>query len=134
MKRGFVASSFDLMHPGYILMFQDAKTVCDYLICGLHDDPTVDRPTKNKPILTLEERKIVLSAIKYVDEIVVYNTEVELYDLLKGIKPDVRILGTDYVGKSFTGDDLDIPIHWHDRFHNWSTTSLKRRIQGVNLI
>lgn len=83
MKRGFVASSFDLMHPGYILMFQDAKTVCDYLICGLHDDPTVDRPTKNKPILTLEERKIVLSSVKYVDEIVVYNTEVELYDLLK---------------------------------------------------
>ena len=134
MRRGFVASSFDLMHPGYILMFQDAKTVCDYLICGLHDDPTVDRPTKNKPIQTLAERKLVLEAIRYVDEIVVYNTEVELYALLKRIKPDVRVLGTDYRGKSFTGDDLHIPIHWHDRNHNWSTTSLKRRIQGVNLI
>ena len=134
MKRGFVASSFDLMHPGYILMFQDAKTVCDYLICGLHDDPTVDRPTKNKPIQTLAERKLVLEAIKHVDEIVVYNTEVELYALLKRIKPDVRILGTDYVGKSFTGDDLGIHIHWHNRYHDWSTTNLKRRIQGVNLI
>lgn len=134
MKKGFVASSFDLMHPGYILMFQDAKNVCDYLICALQNDPTVDRPTKNKPVLTLEERKIVLSAIKYIDEIVVYNTEAELYSLLKSIKPDVRILGTDYHKKSFTGDDLDIFIHWHDRYHNWSTTSLKRRIQGVNLI
>ena len=131
---GFVASSFDLIHPGYILMLQDAKTVCNYLVCGLQDDPTIDRPTKNKPILTLEERKTVLSAVKYVDEIVVYNTELELYNLLKQTNPDVRILGTDYIGKSFTGDDLGIHIHWHDRYHDWSTTNLKRRIQGVNLI
>jgi glycerol-3-phosphate cytidylyltransferase len=134
MKKGFVASSFDLIHPGYILMFQDAKTVCDYLICGLHTDPTIDRPTKNKPIQSLEERKIVLQAIRYVDEIVLYNTESELYELLKTIKPDVRILGTDYAGKRFTGDDLGINIHWHKRNHDWSTTNLKRRIQGVNLI
>jgi glycerol-3-phosphate cytidylyltransferase len=134
MKRGFVASSFDLIHPGYIKMFQDAKTVCDYLICGLHNDPTIDRPTKNKPVLTLEERKIVLGAVKYVDEIVVYDTERELYQLLKQIKPDVRILGTDYVDKSFTGDDLGIHIHWHKRDHNWSTTNLKRRIKEGELI
>ena len=134
MKSGFVASSFDLIHPGYILMFQDAKTVCDYLICGLHSDPTIDRSTKNKPIQSVEERKIVLESIRYVDEIVVYDTESELYELLRLIKPDVRILGTDYINKKFTGDDLDINIHWHKRNHDWSTTSLKRRIQGVNVI
>ena len=134
MRKGFVASSFDLIHPGYILMFQDAKTVCDYLVCGLHSDPTIDRPSKNKPVSTLKERMIVLQSIKYVDEVVVYNTESELYELLKRIKPDVRILGSDYVGKRFTGDDLDIHIHWHNRNHDWSTTNLKRRIKEAELI
>lgn len=134
MKVGFVASSFDLMHPGYILMFKDAKTVCDYLVCCLHNDPSLERSTKNKPIQTLEERKLVLEAIKYVDEVVVYETEQELYQLLKHSKPDVRILGTDYKGKRFTGDDLNIHIHWHNRDHGWSTTNLKKRIQGVVLV
>lgn len=134
MKTGFVASSFDLIHPGYIKMFQDAKTVCDRLVCGLHSDPTIDRPSKNKPIQTLEERKLVLSSIRYVDDIEVYDTEQDLYKLLERLKPDVRILGTDYIGKKFTGDNLTIPIHWHTRDHNWSTTELKKRIQGVILV
>lgn len=134
MKVGFVASSFDLMHPGYIIMFKDAKTVCDYLVCCLHNDPSFERSTKNKPVQTLEERKLVLEAIKYVDEVLVYETEQELYQLLMHRKPDVRILGTDYEGKRFTGDDLNIPIHWHKRYHDWSTTNLKKRIQGVTLV
>ena len=133
MIKGFVASSFDLIHPGYILMFQDAKQHCDWLVCALQDDPTIDRPNKNKPVQTLEERKLVLEAIRYVDEVVVYNTEAELYELLKKIQPDVRVLGTDYVGKSFTGDDLNIKILWHKREHNWSTTNLKAKIQNTLL-
>ena len=108
-------------------------------ICGT-DQEHAYRDIKQEMISSLTvahydpNRKIVLSAIKYIDEIVVYNTEAELYSLLKSIKPNVRILGTDYHGKSFTGDDLDIFIHWHDRYHNWSTTNLKHRIQGVDLI
>lgn len=126
--KGFVASTFDLIHPGYIKMFRDAKTVCEHLICAIQSDPTLERPQKNKPVQTLEERIMVLEAIKFVDEIVVYNTEEELRNLLSNIKPDIRILGTDYKDKTFTGQDLNIAIHWHQRNHDWSTTALRKRI------
>lgn len=126
--KGFVASTFDLMHPGYIKMFKDAKTVCEHFICAIQSDPTTERPNKNRPVQTLEERIMVLEAIKYVDEIVTYETEDELLALLKTIKPDVRILGTDYKGRPFTGDDLDIEIYFHKRNHDWSTSSLRERI------
>lgn len=126
--KGFVASTFDLMHPGYIKMFRDAKIVCEHLICAIQSDPTLDRPQKNKPVQTLEERIVVLEAIKFVDEIVVYSTESELAEILADIKPDIRILGTDYKDKTFTGQDLDIAIHWHQRNHDWSTTALRKRI------
>ena len=130
---GLIAGCFDIMHPGYIRMFQDAKTVCDHLIIGLQTDPTIDRPkTKNAPIFILEERKIILSGIKYGDEIIAYSTEKDLYNLLVKLKTenriDVRILGTDYLEKSFTGDDLDIKIYWHERSHNWSATGIRKRI------
>ena len=128
LVRGFVASTFDLIHPGYVKMLKDAKTVCDYLICAVQIDPTFDRKEKNKPVQTLFERKEILGSIKYVDEIVEYTSEKELYSLLKTIKPDVRILGTDYKGKSYTGDDLDIDIHWHTRDHHWSTSALRNRV------
>jgi len=128
-RTGFVASSFDLIHPGYILMLKEAKTVCEHLICGLHTDPTIDREQKNKPVQTVEERLLVLEAVKYVDEVVLYNTEEDLYNLLKALKPDVRILGTDYAGKQVTGSELDIEIHWHVRNHGWSTSNLRRRIE-----
>ena len=126
---GFTCSCFDLLHAGHILMLEDSKKQCDYLIVGLQSDPTIDRSdTKNKPVQSLKERQIQLEAIKYIDEIVIYNTENELYDLLKEINPDIRILGSDYKNKSFTGDDLPIKIYYHNRNHNFSTTNLREQI------
>ena len=110
-------------------MLKDAKKQCDYLIVGLQTDPTIDRPqTKNKPIQSIEERTIQLKAVKYIDKIITYSTEEELYHLLKEINPDIRILGSDYKNKSFTGNDLNIKIYYHDRDHNFSTTSIREKI------
>jgi len=109
-------------------MLKDAKDQCDYLVVGLQNNPSIDRLHKNRPIQSLKERKIQLEAVKYINEIIVYETETELYQLLQKIKPNVRILGTDYINKSFTGDDLDIAIYYHERNHNYSTTNLKERI------
>ena len=129
MKKGFTCSCFDLMHPGHIKMLQDARNQCDYLIVGLQTDPTIDRPdTKNKPIQTMEERQTMLSAVRFIDEIVIYNTEGQLYEYLRDNPPDVRILGSDYKGKDFTGKDLGIDIYYHKRDHDWSTTNLRKRI------
>ena len=130
-KIGFTCSCFDLMHPGHIKMLQDARNQCDYLIVGLQSDPTIDRPdSKNKPIQTLEERQIMLSAVRFIDEIMIYKTEDDLYSYLKKNKPNVRILGSDYdiPDKRFTGDNLDIDIYYHKRDHDWSTTNLRKRI------
>ena len=125
---GFTCSCFDLLHAGHILMLKDAKEQCDYLIVGLQTDPTIDRPSKNQPIQTLEERNIQLEAVKYIDEIIIYETEKDLYLLLKKINPDIRILGSDYKGKKFTGDDLEIKIYFHSRTHNYSSTNLRKKI------
>ena len=126
---GFTCSCFDLMHAGHVLMLKDAKRQCDYLIVGLQIDPTIDRPKiKNKPIQSLTEREIMLEGTKYVDKVIIYNTEKELYDLLKKIKPDVRILGSDYINKDFTGNDLNIKIYYHERNHNFSSTNTRKRI------
>ena len=89
---GFTCSAFDLLHAGHIIMLKDAKRQCDYLIAGLQTDPTIDRKEKNKPIQSLEERKIQLQAVKYIDEIIIYSSEKELYELIKKINPDIRIL------------------------------------------
>ena len=124
---GFTCSCFDLLHAGHIIMLQYAKARCDKLVVGLQTDPT-DRPEKNKPIQSLEERRIQLEAVKYVDEVFTYSTEKDLYKNLLDIKPDVRILGSDYIDTSFTGDDLDIKIYYHDRSHNYSSTNLRQRI------
>ena len=129
MKIGFVASTFDLVHPGHMLMLKDAKEQCDYLIVGIQLDPSTDREGKNKPIQSVEERQIMLKGIRYVDEIYVYTTEVELLALLNVLKPDIRIMGSDWQWKAFTGYELDIPIHWHNRnVHTFSTTDLRKRI------
>ena len=127
-KIGFTCSCFDLLHAGHILMLKDAKEQCDYLVVGLQTDPTLDRPEKNKPIQSQKERYIQLEAIKYIDDIFVYDTEASLLDLLKLVKPDVRILGSDYEGKSFTGDNLNIPIYYHERNHNYSSSNLRKEI------
>ncbi len=126
---GITAGSFDLLHPGYIRLFADAKNQCDYLIVALQTDPTVDRDWKNKPIQSLNDRKEILSAIKFIDEIKVYTTEEELVTLLKEVEPHIRIIGSDHRGcGGYTGDHLGIPIHWHERSHDYSTSNLRDRI------
>lgn len=129
MKRGVVTGSFDVLHPGYIEMFAEAKQFCDHLIVLLHEDPSIERPQKTKPILTPVERTRTLLSLRFVDEVHGYNFEHELYDLLLHIKPDVRFLGDDYRDvDSFTGSKLNLPIHYLSRDHEWSTTKLKTLI------
>ena len=128
MKIGFTCSAFDLLHDGHILMLKEAKGQCDYLICGLQTDPTLDRNTKNKPIQSVLERYIQLSAVKYVDEVVVYESEEDLIQVLKAYNIDIRILGEEYKGKPFTGSDLPLESYFNKRSHKFSTTELRNRI------
>ena len=127
-KIGVIAGNFDVIHPGYIHMFDECKNYCDTLLLLLHDDPSVERPEKIKPILSLNERTMILNSLKQIDQIITYKTESDLYEILMNKKIDVRFLGDDYKDKSFTGDDLDIPIHYLDRSHGWSTTKFKKLI------
>ena len=135
-KIGFTCSTFDLLHAGHITMLKEAKSKCDYLICGLQTDPTIDRPnSKNKPIQTLVERWIQLEAIKYVDEIVVYQTEKDLEDLFLTLNMNVRIVGEEYRNTNFTGKDIceqrGIELYYNKREHSFSTTELRERIHGA---
>jgi glycerol-3-phosphate cytidylyltransferase len=130
---GITFSTFDMLHAGHIAMLSESKNHCDYLICGLQTDPTIDRPdTKNKPIQSIVERQIQLSACRYVDEVVVYQTEQDLIDLLLILPLNVRILGVEYEGKQFTGDDAcykrGIKIVFNGRDHSFSSTSLRKRV------
>jgi glycerol-3-phosphate cytidylyltransferase len=127
-KVGFIAGSFDIIHPGYIKLFKEAKQHCNYLLVGLQEDPTVERKNKIKPILTVEERKEILLSLKYVDEVVTYKTEKELYSLLKKTNINIRFLGEDYQQKKYTGDNLKIPVYFCSRKHGWSSTKVKRQI------
>ena len=131
MKTGFTCGTFDLLHAGHILMFQDAANQCDRLVVGLQTDPSIDRPKKNKPIQSVEERKIQLEALRYVDEIIIYETENDLYVILEGLTPDIRIVGSDWWGKNYTGCKLDIPVYYHHREHEYSTTNLRKRINRM---
>lgn len=124
-KLGFTAGNFDLLHPGYIYTFETAKEHCDYFMVFLQRDPSETRYTKYKPVIPLYERYKALMSIKYIDEVFIYQTEEELLKLIKFWKPDLRILGEDYIGKPFTGDDLPIHVIYTSRSHNWSTTKLK---------
>lgn len=128
MRKGVIAGNFDVLHPGYIKMFNEAAANCDCLIVLLQTDPTVERPEKLKPVLSVEERKEMLSSLKAVCDIITYTYETQLLDILKMGEFDVRFLGEDYVGRSFTGDHLSIPIHWIKREHGWSTTKFKELI------
>jgi glycerol-3-phosphate cytidylyltransferase len=138
MIKGITAGAFDVMHPGYIKMFKEAKEHCDYLLVALHDDPTVERPKKIKPILTLEERKETLLALRYVDEIVTYNTEKELTFILENSNADIRFLGDDYKGKTSTRSHLEMRVYYVDRSHGWSATKFKtliyEQINGKNIL
>ncbi len=132
---GFTASTFDLLHAGHVAMLREAKDQCDYLICGLQIDPSVDRPEKNGPIQTIVERYSQLSAIKYVDEILVYATEQDLLDVLTMYKIDVRILGVEYKDKEFTGrdlcDTLGMDLYFNSREHRFSTSDLRKRVASA---
>ena len=130
-KVGFTAGAFDLCHAGHMLMFEEAKTQCDYFIVGLQSDPTIDRPeAKNKPIMSLKEQMIILKGIKYIDEIVEYDTEADLLKLLteNTLGIDVRILGVEYKDKPYTGRELPLPVYFNSRDHGYSTTELRHRV------
>ena len=123
---GFTAGNFDLLHPGYIITFEEAKRHCDKLIVFLQKDPSLHRKSKYKPVIPEYDRYKALMSIKYIDEVYMYQTEEELYELIKFWKPDVRILGEDYIGmENFTGSDLSPKIIYTSRSHGWSTTMLK---------
>ena len=132
MKIGLTASTFDLLHAGHIVMLREAKTQCDYLICALQVDPSVDRATKNKPIQTIVERYTQLAAVSYVNEIVVYQTEKDLEDILEMYPIDVRILGDEYKDKDFTGREIckrrNISLYFNKRDHRFSTSDLRQRV------
>ena len=141
-KIGITFSTFDLIHPGHILMLQDCKTVCDYLIVGVQSDPTIDRKntsdeyskisgkSKNSPIQTLEERLIMVKSIKFVDEVFVYDTEKDLLRWLNENSWDIRILGSDWEGKKFTGHNIKGEIYFHKRDHEWSSTAFRERLKN----
>jgi glycerol-3-phosphate cytidylyltransferase len=132
-KIGITFSTFDMLHAGHIAMLSEAKNHCDYLICGLQTDPTIDRPdTKNSPIQSIVERQIQLAACRYVDEVVVYQTEQDLIDLLLILPLDVRILGVEYEQKEFSGkwegEARGIELVFNGRDHSFSSSSLRRRV------
>jgi len=128
---GITCSTFDLFHAGHIKMLEEAKKVCDYLIIALQVDPTIDRPEKNKPVQTIVERYIQVNACKYVDQIVPYVTEQDLADIFSSFDLDVRIIGSEYDGRDFTGKDIckqrDISLHYNKRDHRFSSSDLRLR-------
>ena len=133
-KLGFTAGNFDLLHPGYIYTFEEAKRHCEKFIIFLHRDPSLHRKSKYKPVIPPWDRYKALMSIKYIDDVYMYNDEDELLKLIKFFKPDVRILGEDYIGRDFTGSDLPIDIIYTSRSHNWSTTKLKDLITKQTLL
>lgn len=136
---GFTCSAFDILHAGHYMMLEYCKGHCDLLVVGLQEDPTADvdyriktgGTNKNAPIQSYEERLIQIRGCRYVDYIIRYNTEADLYELLKELQPTVRFLGEDWEGKEYTGHDLNIPVHFNPRRHNYSTTSLRDRIYAA---
>ena len=132
MKIGITFSAFDLLHAGHVKMLEEAKEQCDYLICGLQTDPTVDRPEKNKPIQSVVERYIQLKGCKCVDEIVPYATDQDLEDVMQSFKIDVRILGDEYADKNFTGrsycEEKGIALFYNKREHRFSSSELRKEV------
>jgi glycerol-3-phosphate cytidylyltransferase len=132
MKVGITFSAFDLLHAGHVKMLEDAKQQCEYLICGLQTDPTIDRPEKNKPVQSVVERYIQLKACKHVDEIVPYASEQDLEDILRAFKLDVRIVGEEYKDKEFTGrtycEENGIELYFNKRNHRFSSSGLRKEV------
>ena len=128
LRIGILASAYDLLHPGHVQMLSYAKGRCDHLIAALHTDPSIERTYKNRPVQSVLERYIQLDGCKYVDEIIPYDTEEDLYNLLQIVKPDIRIIGEEYKDKDFTGKELNIPLYYNSRKHNYSSSSLRKRL------
>lgn len=131
MKRGFVCGVFDLYHAGHVLMLQECKSQCDYLIVALNEARNIDKsinPNKIAPLFNIEERRMIMESCRFVDQVLVYNSEEELYKLIQDLKPEVRFLGDDYKGKKITGADLGIPIYYTDRSHGLSTSDYKKKL------
>lgn len=132
MKIGITFSTFDLLHAGHIKMLEEAKSQCDYLICGLQTDPTINRPEKNQPVQSVVERYIQLKGCKFVDEIVPYTTEQDLEDILHSFKIDVRIIGDEYANKPFTGreycEEKGIKFYFNGRDHRFSSSGLRQEV------
>tara|TARA_B100001094_G_scaffold330532_1_gene395962 strand:+ start:466 stop:903 length:438 start_codon:yes stop_codon:yes gene_type:complete len=135
---GFTASTFDLLHAGHIAMLREAKTQCDYLICALQVDPSVDRSDKNPPVQTLVERWTQLDGVKYVDEVIPYQSEKDLEDILQMHNLDVRIIGEEYKHGKFTGRAIcaarGIEIYYNKRDHRFSTSDLRLRVQQAQIL
>jgi len=136
MITGLTASTFDLLHAGHVLMLREAKSQCDYLICALQVDPSADRPEKNKPVQSLVERYAQLSAVKYVDEILCYQTEKDLEDILELYPINVKIMGKEYKDKDFTGREIckrrGIQIYFNSRDHRFSSSDLRTRVVAAS--
>lgn len=129
MKIGFTCSTFDLFHAGHVMMLEEAKKQCEFLIVGLQTDPTIDRPnTKNKPVQGVFERWAQLKACKFVDQIVPYSTEKELRDILLSFPINIRVLGEEYKDKEFTGHDIPMEFYFNKRRHSFSTSELRQRV------
>jgi len=125
---GFACGAFDLLHAGHALMLEECKKHCDYLIVGVQSDPSFDRPTKNNPVMTYDERIILVKSNKWVDEVVLYDTEQDLYNLLDMRRPDIRILGADWMKKPYTGHALPIKVVFVKRDHGYSSSTLRRKV------
>ena len=125
---GFTCGAFDLLHAGHVVMLEEAKSNCDYLIVGLQTDPTIDREEKNKPVQSVYERYVQLNAVRYVDEIIPYDTEQSLIDLLQSQQIDVRFVGEEYRNIFLTGRDL-VELHYTSRLHSFSSSSLRERVK-----
>jgi glycerol-3-phosphate cytidylyltransferase len=129
MKKGITFGAFDLFHAGHVLMLEEAKTVCDYLIVCIQSDPSLDREEKNKPVQSIIEREIQVSGCRFVDEVIIYDTEQDLLNIIVQVNWDVRIIGEEYKNKDFTGRDLTLEkCHFNKRPHTFSSTELRARI------
>ena len=129
MKKGITFGAFDLFHAGHVLMLEEAKTVCDYLIVCIQTDPSLDREEKNKPVQSIIEREIQVSGCRFVDEVIIYDTEVDLLNIIDQVDWDVRIIGEEYKDKDFTGRDQTLErCHFNKRPHTFSSSELRKRV------
>ncbi len=129
MKKGITFGAFDLFHAGHVMMLEEAKTVCDHLIVCIQSDPSLDRKEKNKPVQSIEEREIQVYGCRFTDEVIIYNTEAELLEILDTVDWDVRILGEEYKNKDFTGREQTLnKCHFNKRPHNFSSSELRKRV------